>query len=201
METQRCWRLSPKLHTSGTTPATCLGKPKHLVSTNPYLIFLQGLVQLPSTPGSLPSFSLTESRIKPNILQLITYVFLIPTQTHKLIPPLLFLAVLCGMQDLSSLTRDQTLAPALGATSLNHWTAREVPRYLLFARSCAGHCGKGEKSIRCPQGHEGPVWEALLSPQPNSEVERIILTHSFSNCLLSPYCVPGNVIGDRDKNL
>ena len=39
---------------------------------------------------------------------------------------LLFLASQFGMQDLSSPTRDRT--PALGAQSLNHWTAREVPR-------------------------------------------------------------------------
>ena len=30
--------------------------------------------------------------------------------------------------DFSSLTRDQTRAPAVEARSLNHWTAREVPR-------------------------------------------------------------------------
>ena len=30
------------------------------------------------------------------------------------------------MQDLSSPTTDQILSPALGAWSLNHWTAREV---------------------------------------------------------------------------
>ena len=40
------------------------------------------------------------------------------------------LATLCGMWDLSSLTRDQTSAPALGARHLNHWTAREVPLML-----------------------------------------------------------------------
>ena len=31
------------------------------------------------------------------------------------------------MQDLSSLTKDQTCAPAVETQSLNHWTAREVP--------------------------------------------------------------------------
>ena len=30
------------------------------------------------------------------------------------------------MWDLSSLTRDKRTPPALGAQSLNHWTAREV---------------------------------------------------------------------------
>ena len=39
-----------------------------------------------------------------------------------------FLAVLCSMQDTSSLTRGWTCDPAVEAESLNHWTAREVPR-------------------------------------------------------------------------
>ena len=34
-----------------------------------------------------------------------------------------YLAMLCGLWDLSSLTKDQT--PALGAQSSNHWTTRE----------------------------------------------------------------------------
>ena len=38
-----------------------------------------------------------------------------------------FLAVPCTMWDLSSPTRDQTHAPALGAWSLKPWMAREVP--------------------------------------------------------------------------
>ena len=32
-----------------------------------------------------------------------------------------------SMQDLSSLTRDQTLPPAAEVLSLNHWTARDIP--------------------------------------------------------------------------
>ena len=38
-----------------------------------------------------------------------------------------FLVTPCGMQDFSSPTRDEPVPPALGAQSLNHWTAREVP--------------------------------------------------------------------------
>jgi len=37
-----------------------------------------------------------------------------------------FLATLHSIWDLSSLTRDGTLGPALEAWSLNHWIAREV---------------------------------------------------------------------------
>ena len=33
-----------------------------------------------------------------------------------------------GMWDISSPTRDQTHTPCIGRQSLNHWTAREVPR-------------------------------------------------------------------------
>ena len=38
-----------------------------------------------------------------------------------------FLASLLGMWDLNSLTRDRTLAPCIGKSNLNHWTARKVP--------------------------------------------------------------------------
>ena len=33
----------------------------------------------------------------------------------------------CGMQDLSSLTRDRTCVPCIGRQILNHWTPREIP--------------------------------------------------------------------------
>ena len=36
-----------------------------------------------------------------------------------------FLAVLHGLRDLSSSTRDGTVPPAVEAQSPNHWTARE----------------------------------------------------------------------------
>ena len=39
----------------------------------------------------------------------------------------LFLAAPCGLQDLSSLTRDRTQALAVKMTNPNHWTAREFP--------------------------------------------------------------------------
>ena len=39
----------------------------------------------------------------------------------------------CSMQALSSLNRDRTQAPALGAWSLNCWTTREVPHCVLIA--------------------------------------------------------------------
>ena len=35
---------------------------------------------------------------------------------------------LWGMWDLSSPTRDRTRTPCIGRRSLNHWTAREVPK-------------------------------------------------------------------------
>ena len=38
-----------------------------------------------------------------------------------------FLATLCSLQDLSSLTRDRTWAMAVKAPSPNHWTTREFP--------------------------------------------------------------------------
>ena len=42
-----------------------------------------------------------------------------------------FLAAPLGLPDLSSLTSDQTRAPALKAPSPNHWAAREFPRFQL----------------------------------------------------------------------
>ena len=47
-----------------------------------------------------------------------------------------FLATLCGMTDLSSLTRDQTVPPAPQAWSLNHWTDKEVHLACLFISPC-----------------------------------------------------------------
>ena len=38
----------------------------------------------------------------------------------------------CGLWDLSSLDREQTLAPTVEVWSLNHWTAREFPHYRLL---------------------------------------------------------------------
>ena len=40
----------------------------------------------------------------------------------------------CSMWDLSSPTRDQTQAPALGVQSLIHWTTKEVPAQTLVLR-------------------------------------------------------------------
>ena len=42
-----------------------------------------------------------------------------------------FLAVLHGIWDLSSLTREQTLAPPVEAWNLNHWASREIPQHNL----------------------------------------------------------------------
>ena len=44
-------------------------------------------------------------------------------------PFLIFLAVLCSLWDLSSLTRDQIYTPALEVRSLNHWTTEGSPRF------------------------------------------------------------------------
>ena len=44
-------------------------------------------------------------------------------------PPL---AAPCGLQDLSSLTRDQTQAPAVKVPSPNHWTTKEFPFFFFF---------------------------------------------------------------------
>ena len=45
---------------------------------------------------------------------------------------ILFLATQCGLRDLSSLTRDRTVPPAVEVWSPIHWTAREFPRICFF---------------------------------------------------------------------
>ena len=61
---------------------------------------------------------------------LFTWLLQVLVVAHGIFSPSLG-ALSCGTWDLSSLTKAQTLAPALGAQSLNHWTAREVPRQCL----------------------------------------------------------------------
>ena len=47
----------------------------------------------------------------------------------------------CGMHaGSSSLTRDQTQAPALGVWSLTHWTTREVPELHFLMGGTANNC-------------------------------------------------------------
>ena len=48
---------------------------------------------------------------------------------------LYFLAVPCGMQDLSSPTGIKPEPPAVEAQSLNCWTTREVPYHIFFIHS------------------------------------------------------------------
>lgn len=43
-----------------------------------------------------------------------------------------FLALPCGMQDLSSPNQGSNLCPVVEAQSFTHWTAREVPRWYFF---------------------------------------------------------------------
>ena len=42
----------------------------------------------------------------------------------------------CSLWNLSSLTRDGTQAPALGARSLSHWTTKEVPCMCMYVYVC-----------------------------------------------------------------
>ena len=48
---------------------------------------------------------------------------------------LLFLAMLCGLQNLSSLTRHLARALGVKVPSPNHWTAREFPRCIIFSET------------------------------------------------------------------
>ena len=52
---------------------------------------------------------------------------------HILYVILLFLAMPCGLRDLSFLTRDQSQATAVKAPSPNHWTTREFLHILSYS--------------------------------------------------------------------
>ena len=72
------------------------------------------------------------------------WFWLFPDHKRTLLSVFVFKEVLYfwlqSMWDLSSLTRDWTLTPAVVGQSLNHWITREVPRtlvfYLVFPESC-----------------------------------------------------------------
>ena len=66
---------------------------------------------------------------------------------------LLLSSLLFWPQDLSSPTRDQTWAPAVGARSPNHCTSREVPR---FPRLCVGRTLHQQCSPNFPMFLRGP---------------------------------------------
>ena len=51
--------------------------------------------------------------------------------------------MLCGLQDLSSLTRDRTQASVVKAQKPNHWTTREFPQNLLCTRRVVEMLGQG----------------------------------------------------------
>ena len=53
---------------------------------------------------------------------------------------LFFVATLCGLRDLSSLTRDWTWATAVKVPSPNHWTAREFPRNFILKNFNLSYC-------------------------------------------------------------
>ena len=51
--------------------------------------------------------------------------------------------MLCGLQDLSSLTRDRTQGSVVKAQSPNHWTTRDFPQSLLFTLRVVEMLGQG----------------------------------------------------------
>ena len=60
-----------------------------------------------------------------------------------------FILFFGGMQDLSSLTETEPVPSAMGARSLNHWTAREIP-YQMYLRDnkCRSSSEEGERGLR-----------------------------------------------------
>ena len=56
-----------------------------------------------------------------------------PTTEHKILFWFFFLAILCGMEHLSSLTRDPNPSPLRWKHSLNHWTIGKSPEHTAFA--------------------------------------------------------------------
>ena len=68
-----------------------------------------------------------------------------------------FLSLLCGMQDLSSLTSDGTSAPAVEAWSVNCWTTGEVPAFFTSAPETS-----------CPTEECSSNWVAGTLPGPTA---------------------------------
>ena len=75
------------------------------------------------------------------------------------------------MWDLSSLTGDRVRAPALGAQSLNHWTAREVPNIVFFKKLLLvqgpEYLGQGASVLLlsaalCPGAQNRTRWDVTL---------------------------------------
>ena len=86
------------------------------------------ILQLPA-PFSAPALGLPSSPMSPQY----TWTWIL-TRTHMTrktpaVTPNFFLAVLCGMWDLSSLTGNEPSPPALGEWSLNHWMPPGKPLY------------------------------------------------------------------------
>ena len=73
-----------------------------------------------------------------------------------------FLAVLFGMRDLNSLTRDQTCTPCTGSAEFNHWTTRKSPQiiivHLLHSSHCSGFKGfPGGSAVKNPPANMGDM--------------------------------------------
>ena len=77
-----------------------------------------------------------------------------------------FFAAPPGLQDLSSLTKDRTQAPAVKAWSPNHWTTREFPGTPNFLRNLQAILTK-----LCPEG--GVIFiishSTKICPRPQKE--------------------------------
>ena len=66
-------------------------------------------------------------------------------------------ATLCGLQDLSSLTRDWTWAATVKAPSPHRWTAWEFPPFHVWSVSASAH-----SEVSCPGSHSS--MDLSLSP-------------------------------------
>ena len=154
----------------------------------------QSLSHFPSGPGSIAthpkkpplSFSLTESRIKPNILHwlhMYLWFLLRPINWY----PLFYFWSCC--------VACRILVPWPGIKPMPlHWEwsvlTTGLPEKSLGTSSLPGPVldtvERERNWFAVLEDMRDQCGRHSLSPQPNSEVERIILTHSFSNCLLSP---------------
>ena len=113
----------------------------------------------------------------------------------------LFLATLCGFQDLSSPTKDWTRATAVKAQSPNHWTIGEFPVWAflyLIVYNCPGctlvqlflvpysffvFCCSKRRLSRCKHCSKGSQDPACLNPTPRfplkSNIDPLWLIHCF----------------------
>ena len=119
---------SPTLCPLHPSPVTCSVYPSKVVSfPSPFPFFVFGVLSfIQELIQNIPDNWVLFCFVLFLMWTIFFEVFFVFVTTLLLLYVLVFWP--WGMWDLSYLTWDQTCTPCIGRWSLNHWTAREVPR-------------------------------------------------------------------------